>query len=244
VVAIDDDIDVLTLIKKYLEPEGYQVVEALSGLDGIRLIKKLQPFAVTLDIMMPEFDGWETLYKIKCDDEIKNTPVIVISIIRNPELGFALGATEYLTKPFQRDDLIQKIGLLKKPHADTTVLVVDDDPDFCEIVEKMLGVEFNTLKAQSGEEALGILNFFLPDIILVDLMMPEMDGFQLITHVRSQFSVNIPLIVVSAKDITDAERTYLNEQFVDKVVRKGGLRKEEFVASIKDSLVFLRDLQS
>ncbi|MGE5396593.1 MAG: GAF domain-containing protein, partial [Chitinophagales bacterium] len=195
VVAIDDDIDVLTLIKKYLEPEGYQVVEALSGLDGIRLIKKLQPFAVTLDIMMPEFDGWETLYKIKCDDEIKNTPVIVISIIRNPELGFALGATEYLTKPFQRDDLIQKIGLLKKPHADTTVLVVDDDPDFCEIVEKMLGAEFNTLKAQSGEEALGILNFFLPDIILVDLMMPEMDGFQLITHVRSQFSVNIPLIV-------------------------------------------------
>ncbi|MGE5405319.1 MAG: response regulator, partial [Candidatus Saccharibacteria bacterium] len=244
VIVIDDDNEDIKLITQFLEPEGYKVIGANSGREGIQLIKEQKPMAVLLDVLMPELDGWQTLYNIKADDELQNIPIIMASVIENRELGFALGAAEYLAKPVRKPDLLRKISMFRSVMVNETILVVDDDPNFCDLAQKILSAEYRVLTASSGEEALELLNVYMPDLILVDLMMPGMDGFQFIFHVRSNYSRNLPLIVISAKDITEQERNYLHELFVDNIIRKGAMQKEEFIKYLSETLVFFETLSN
>ena len=235
-LAIDDDPNVLILLRENLEEEGYYIVGALSGDEGVQKARDLQPFAITLDILMPHKDGWEVLNDLKADPATRHIPVIVLSIIDNRELGFSLCAFDYLMKPFDKATILS--ALQRASRAPTNrVLVVDDEPDAVNLITQLLEDEGYQIKgAYSGEEAFHALEDEVPDIILLDLLMPQMDGFDVIQRIKTNPDwSDIPIVVVTAKDLTDADWEFLRQR-VDKIIRKTGLDKETLVREVQDLL--------
>jgi len=235
-LAIDDDPNVLLLLRGNLEEEGYYVVGALNGEDGIRKAREIEPFAITLDILMPHKDGWEVLNDLKADPATRDIPIIVLSIIDNRELGFSLGAFDYLVKPFEKEALVA--ALQRIPGAPTNrVLVVDDEPDAVDLITQLLQDEgYQVTGVYGGEEALRVLEAEPPDIILLDLLMPGMDGFEVIEQVKANERwKDIPIVVVTAKDLTDADGEFLRRS-VDKIIRKSGLDSETLVRDVQSLL--------
>jgi CheY-like chemotaxis protein/anti-sigma regulatory factor (Ser/Thr protein kinase) len=236
ILAIDDDPNVLILLRQNLEDEGYYVVGALNADEGIRKAKEIHPFAVTLDIMMPQKDGWAVLNDLKADPITRDIPIIVLSIIDNKELGFSLGAFDYLVKPFEKEAIMAAFkripGVLTK-----RVLVVDDEPDAVDLLTQILQDEgYQVTGVLSGEEALRSLDAAPQDIILLDLLMPEMDGFEVIQRVKANPKWrDIPIIVVTAKDLSDADLGFLNKS-VDRIVQKSGLAREDLMKEIQSLL--------
>ena len=235
-LAIDDDPNVLILLRENLEEEGYYIVGALSGDEGVRKARELQPFAITLDILMPHKDGWEVLNDLKADPATRHIPVIVLSIIDNRELGFSLCAFDYLVKPFDKATILS--ALQRASRAPTNrVLVVDDEPDAVNLITQLLEDEGYQIKgAYSGEEAFHALEDEVPDIILLDLLMPQMDGFDVIQRIKTNPDwSDIPIVVVTAKDLTDADWEFLRQR-VDKIIRKTGLDRETLIREVQDLL--------
>ena len=235
-LAIDDDPNVILLLRENLEEEGYYVVGALSGEEGIRKAREIQPFAITLDILMPHKDGWEVLNDLKADPATRDIPIIVLSIIDNRELGFSLGAFDYLVKPIERETILA--ALRRTPAAPTNrVLVVDDEPAAVDLITQLLQDEgYHVKGAYSGEEALRALADEPPDIILLDLLMPGMDGFEVIQQIKAnQNWRDIPIVVVTAKDLTDSDWEFLRQR-VDKIIRKAGLDSETLVKEVQGLL--------
>jgi len=235
-LAIDDDPNVLILLRENLEEEGYYIVGALSGDEGVQKARDLQPFAITLDILMPHKDGWEVLNDLKADPATRHIPVIVLSIIDNRELGFSLCAFDYLVKPFDKATILS--ALQRASRAPTNrVLVVDDEPDAVNLITQLLEDEGYQIKgAYSGEEAIHALEDEVPDIILLDLLMPQMDGFDVIQRIKTNPDwSDIPIVVVTAKDLTDADWEFLRQR-VDKIIRKSGLDRETLVSEVQDLL--------
>ncbi len=232
-LAIDDDPNVLILLKENLEDEGVYVVGALSADEGIRKVKEIHPFAVTLDIMLPQKDGWAVLSQLKADPATREIPIIVLSIIDNKELGFSLGAFDYLVKPFDNEAIMD---VLRRIPADSNkrVLVVDDEPAAVDLLNQILRDEGYQVKtACNGKEALSVLDAAPQDIILLDLLMPDMDGFEVIQQVKKNKKLrDIPIIVVTAKDLTDADLEFLHRS-VDKIIRKSGLGGEDLIEEIR-----------
>jgi CheY-like chemotaxis protein len=223
----------LILLRQNLEDEGYYVVGALNADEGIRKAKETHPFAVMLDIMMPQKDGWGVLSDLKADPATRDIPIIVLSIIDNKELGFSLGAFDYLVKPFEKEAImatLQRIPGL----PDKRVLVVDDEPDAVDLLTQILQDEGYQVKgAYSGEEALRAMDAAAQDIILLDLLMPGMDGFEVIQRVKANPSWrDIPIIVVTAKDLTDSDRGFLHRR-VDRIIQKSGLAKGGLMKEIQ-----------
>ena len=235
-LAIDDDPDSLLLLKQNLEDEGYYVVGALSADEGIQKATEIKPFAITLDILMPKKDGWEVLNHLKADPATRDIPVIVLSIIDNRELGFSLGAFDYLVKPLEKEAILS--ALQRIPDIPTKrVLVVDDEPNAVDLLTQILQDEDYQVKgAYSGEEALRVLEAAPQDIIILDLLMPGMDGFEVIQTVKANASWrNIPIIVVTAKDLSDADWKFLR-QSVDKIIQKSGLSEENLMNEVQGLL--------
>jgi signal transduction histidine kinase/DNA-binding response OmpR family regulator len=235
-LAIDDDPNVLLLLRGNLEDEGYYVMGALSGEEGIRKAREMKPFAITLDILMPEKDGWGVLGDLKDDPETRDIPIIVLSIIDNRELGFTLGAFDYLVKPFDKETVLS--ALQRIPSAPTKrVLVVDDEPSAVDLISQLLLDEgYHVTGALSGREALRILETEPQDIILLDLLMPEMDGFEVIQRVKANDEWReIPMVVVTAKDLTDEDCEFLRKS-VDTIIRKSGLDSENLVREVQSLL--------
>jgi len=221
VLVIDDDEDVHELLRRTLSRHGFAVESARNGEDGLRLAGKLRPQAIVLDVMMPGTDGWTVLSRLKSDPETADLPVIMLTIVENRNLGFALGAAEYLTKPIDRDRLAAVILRYRRKN-ETIALVVDDDPDQREIVRRMLEAEgWAVEEAANGRDALSRLENSTPALILLDLIMPEMDGFDFL-HELSQREAwkTIPVIVVTAKDLSAEERAAL-DRYAGNVLRKG-----------------------
>jgi CheY-like chemotaxis protein len=232
-LAIDDDPNVLILLRENLEEEGYYVVGALSGEEGIRKAREIQPFAITLDILMPHKDGWEVLNELKADPATRDIPIIVLSIVDNRELGFSLGASDYLVKPVEKEPILT--ALRRVIHAPTNrVLVVDDEPPAVDLITQLLQEEGYQIEGvYSGREALRALKAEVPDIILLDLLMPEMDGFEVIQRIKeNEHWKGIPIIVVTAKDLTDADWEFLRQR-VDTIIRKAGLASETLVGEVQ-----------
>ena len=235
-LAIDDDPNVLILLRENLEEEGYYVVGALSGEEGIRKAKEMKPFAITLDILMPHKDGWEVLNDLKADPATRDIPIIVLSIIDDRQLGFSLGASDYLVKPIEKDTILA--ALERSTGAPTNrVLVVDDEPAAVDLISQLLEDEGYQIRGvYSGEEALSALEAEIPDIILLDLLMPEMDGFEVIERIKANSGwKDIPIVVVTAKDLTDSDWQFLRQR-VDKIIRKSGLDRETLVGEVQGLL--------
>ena len=236
-LAIDDDPNSLLLLKQNMEDEGYYVVGALSADEGIQKAAEIKPFAITLDILMPKKDGWEVLNHLKADPATRDIPVIVLSIIDNKELGFSLGAFDYLVKPLEKEAILSALQRIPDIPG-RRVLVVDDEPNTVDLLAQILQDEGYQVKgAYNGKEALHVLESTPQDIILLDLLMPDMDGFEVIQKIKANQSWrHIPIIVVTAKDLSDADWEFLR-QSVDRIIQKSGLSEKNLMNEIQGLLI-------
>jgi signal transduction histidine kinase/CheY-like chemotaxis protein len=238
VLVIDDDPAVHDLLKNDLSKQGYQVVVANNGDEGLRLARQLQPEAITLDVMMPGMDGWMVLSALKADPSLADIPVIMASIIEDQKLGYSLGAADYLIKPINRQQLVT---VLEKYHinskAEHHLMIVEDDHNTQEMIETLLkkaGIQ-STI-AENGRIALEKMLKKQPDLILLDLMMPEMDGFEFAAHLREHEQwCKIPIIVLTAKNLTQKEHQSLNRN-VQTVFQKGAYHKDKLLKEIRELL--------
>ncbi len=212
VLIIDDDRQVHQLMQRFLTSEGWNVVTASSGPEGIRLAKQLRPAVITLDVMMSEMDGWSVLSKLRADPETAMSPVVMVSIIDDKRMGYALGASDYVTKPIDRDTLVNVLNRYRLGTESEPVLVIDDDASTRAVIHRMLEQEgWRVSEAENGAEAVQKMKQETPRLILLDLMMPQMNGFEFIDELRKHEEWRgIPVVVVSGHDLTTAEREQLN----------------------------------
>nr|WP_275983977.1 response regulator [Paenibacillus hamazuiensis] len=234
ILLIDDEPTNHELLRRFLAKEGWVLAFADNGEEGLQLAKKLRPKVICLDILMPTMDGWSVLSALKNDSELQDTPVVILSMTDDKNLGFALGASEYLMKPVSRDRLIEVMDKYVESRMNHSVLVIEDDATTSEMMVKLLQREgYIALQARNGKEALERLKAQVPSIILLDLMMPEMDGFQLVAEMRKHESWSqIPIVVVSAKSITPEDREKL-DGFVKGIVQKGSFDHKWLLAEIR-----------
>lgn len=236
VLVIDDDPTVHSLMNRYLNQQDWNPVFASSGTEGIELAREILPDAITLDILMPGMDGWHVLQTIKADPVLKDIPVIILSMTDDRRLGFSLGASEYLIKPVERKDLI-KILDKHVPHGAAgaaKIMVVEDDPATAQMMEKMLvKAGYQVAQAVNGLDALDKLSKVEPKLILLDLMMPVMDGFEFVARIRklSQWE-NLPIVVLTAKTMTQQDIEQLNGS-VQQVMQKGFYDKEKLLKDLQ-----------
>jgi len=218
VLVIDDDATARELIADHLKAEGFSVVTAAGGVEGLKLAKELQPTAITLDVMMPDLDGWSVLAALRQDPELAEIPVIMITIVDEHRRGIALGAAGYLTKPIDRERLHRLVSRFRAPVPPTRVLLVEDDAVQRERMRGWLeGPQWTVREAANGREALDRLKEGKPDVILLDLMMPEMDGFAVVAALQKEAGWrDIPVIVITSLDLDAKDRARLNAgvQFV------------------------------
>lgn len=232
VLCIDDDPDVRELLRGYLTDEGFNVVTAHDGIEGLQKAVELQPLAITLDIQMPTKDGWTVLSELKSSAVTKEIPVIIVSITDNRSLGFGLGAFDYLQKPILPEVLMPAMDKILRRKA-KTILSVDDDPEVHGLLEQILKEENIKLSiAVNGKEALEALNKEIPDLILLDLMMPVMDGFETSRRIKEKAEwADIPIVVITAKSLSEAERDFLKNR-VEAIVTKDGLSSKVVLREI------------
>ena len=226
ILVIDDDPTIHDLLKRFLGKKGFEVKTASSGAEGISLAKKLQPEAITLDVMMPGMDGWSVLTALKANPQTADIPVVMMSMVDDQNLGYALGAAEYLLKPVNNKQLESILDKFKPVSNSDSILVVEDDPGVREMLCRQLRKEdWRVIEAENGREALLKLRNHSPGIILSDLMMPEMDGFELVYKLRQHEKWrSIPVIILTAKSITTEERQMLNGG-VSKIFEKGSYQR-------------------
>ena len=211
VLVIDDDATSRDLIRRVLAGEGFDVVSAASGDDGLERAKMLRPSLITLDVVMPGTDGWEVLRELKADPELADIPVLMLSIVDEPAKGFALGASDYLAKPVRRDDLRAVLARYTNTEGQTVMIVEDDEPTRDVMRASLVSLGWAVVEAANGIQGLERLREVTPDLILLDLMMPGMDGFEFLGELRSSpGGASVPVVVVTAADLSEAERTRLN----------------------------------
>ncbi|MFZ2068339.1 MAG: response regulator, partial [Xanthobacteraceae bacterium] len=215
VLVVDDDPAVHDVLAATLGKEGYQITHAKDGIEALHLMRTQPPDVVTLDVMMPKMDGWSVLGIMKSEPQLAHIPVIMLTIVDHRNLGFSLGASEYMTKPIDRNRLIALIEKFAVSRRDGTVLVIDDDPDVRAMVKATIDdVGMKATTVANGQAALDWLaSHPQPALVLLDLMMPKMDGFEFLERVRQNpHHVDLPIVVLTAKELTDNERSYLAER--------------------------------
>jgi len=239
VMVIDDHADALNLLKTYLENENYEVFCCQDSRESVELAKLHKPFAITLDIIMPESDGWSALADLKADPDTAKIPVIIVSILDEQNLGLSLGAVDYIQKPIKSKELLNALTALQV--VGNHILIVEDRYQDAELLKTMLEPEgYHVSHAINGENALVQISESPPDVILLDLMMPGVSGFEVIRHVRTIYKLHIPIIVVSAKTLTEAEKYYLNNN-VEEILIKGQFDRKEMLKSVGNALVQLEN---
>lgn len=234
VLVVDDDAATRELIEYHLKEEGLPVVTAQSGQEALRLAKEIQPIAITLDIVMPEMDGWNVLTRLKADPELAHIPVVILTIRDDKNVGYALGATDFLTKPIERDRLI---GVLKRydcAQPPCPVLIVEDDLNTRTMLADMVKTEgWQVMEAENGRQGWQRIEENQPAVILLDLMMPEVDGFQFLEKVRHHEAwQHIPVIVVTAMDLSNEDRQRLHGS-VEKIIQKGAYGRDALLGEIR-----------
>ena len=235
VLAIDDDPNVVYLLKENLADAGYTVIAASSGEDGLQKARELQPLAITLDIIMPGTDGWQVLHALKTDRLTRDIPVILISIVDQKELGFRLGAADYVVKPFDREALIGSLARVAPDYR--RILVIDDDPNVVDLVRQLLeGERCSVDWAPDGAAGLERINQAPPGVILLDLLMPQMDGLAFLNLLQEHPEhKDIPVVVLTSKSLDSAERSMLKERVLG-LVEKHGLDREALIREIQRAL--------
>jgi PAS domain S-box-containing protein len=239
ILAIDDDPDAVYLLQENINPQEYEVIGAHNGQDGLRLARGVHPDVILLDIVMPGADGWQVLHDLKADPATSGIPVVMLTIVDNKALGFQLGAAAYLLKPLDAAEVRDTLNRLTGSASLSAkqVLVVDDDPNVADILRQILPEsDFSLRSALSGEAGLRAIEADRPDILLLDLIMPHPDGFEIIECLRENPKTrDLPIIVISAKELTLAESARLKET-VSLVMRKQGFDGEKLVDEIHNVL--------
>jgi signal transduction histidine kinase/CheY-like chemotaxis protein/ligand-binding sensor domain-containing protein len=234
VLVIDDEAIARDLIERALLKEGFHVELAADGRSGLEQARKLKPQAITLDVMMPGMDGWAVLTALKADPSTADIPVIMLTVVDEKQIGFALGAAGYFTKPIDWGRLNSVLQKFRKPANHQTVLIVEDDQQARDMLRRALTKDgWQVLEAGNGRLALERLNGLVPALILLDLMMPEMDGFEFMQQLRQRPDCRrVPVVVITAKDITDDDRRRLNGN-VARILRKSTLSLQELVTEVR-----------
>ncbi len=215
VLIVDDDDAVHDVLSATLGREGYLLLHARDGAEALTIMRRTPPDVVTLDVQMPKVDGWSVLGIMKSDPELQNIPVVMLTIVDDRNLGFSLGASEFMTKPIDRARLTALVRKLTSNAKNATVLIVDDEADVRGVVKATVeSAGMRSAEAGNGREALQWLEGHPPPaLILLDLMMPEMDGFEFLEKIRKvdRWS-DIPTVVLTAKNLSDRERSFLAER--------------------------------
>jgi signal transduction histidine kinase/CheY-like chemotaxis protein len=237
ILVIDDDPEASDIIERFLRKDGFNVATAANGEQGLRLAHELKPAAITLDVMMPEMDGWSVLRALKADPVLQTIPVIMLTMIDDRSRGYSLGAVDYLTKPVDREQLHNVLGRYVCDGDICPVLLVEDDTKTREIMARTLKkAGWTVSEAENGQEALDIMESQPPRLILLDLMMPVMDGFGFLAAMRERAEwQHIPVIVVTAKDLTKEDRERLAGT-VEEVVEKRGYTRDQLLGHVRDAV--------
>jgi len=237
VLVVDDDPEARELLKRHLSKEGFTVFTAADGEEGIRLAKQIKPSLITLDVMMPRMDGWAVLTRLKAEESLADIPVVMVSMINERQIAFGLGAEEYLTKPVDREKLANIVAKYRKDPATCLVLLVEDDLATRDIMRRTLEKEnWKVVEAENGRQALAKLRVYNPSLILLDLMMPVMDGFQVVGELKkSPEWRDIPVVIVTAKDLTDKDIRNLRGR-VEQIVHKSEMNIEDLPAALRGLL--------
>ena len=233
VLVIDDDPDVRQLLQRHLTGEGFRVITAAGGEEGLRLARQVRPRAITLDIMMPGMDGWSVLTELKKDPDLSHVPILLCTILDDRNMGFALGASEFLTKPIDRNQLVALLHKHSHGRAPGKVLLVEDEPVSRQMLARLMQKEgWAVIEAENGRVALERLERERPALILLDLMMPVLDGFEFVNEMRKiEANRSIPIIVVTALDLTPEDHRRLSGH-VEAILQKGGRNADELLREI------------
>ncbi len=234
VLVIDDDEIALDMMRRFLTRQGFDVVTASDGEKGLMLAAEISPAVITLDVMMPGIDGWEVLHRLKSDPELATIPVVMLTIVNEKNKGYTLGVSDYVTKPIDRDHLRSVMQRYKFNDSCHQVLVIDDDETVRQTLRRtLIDEEWQVIEAENGRTALDRLQDHEVQLILLDLMMPEMDGFEFLTELHKQSNIkHIPVIVVTGVDLTDDDRRYLNGG-VERILSKTANNEDELLAEVR-----------
>ncbi|MGD0281629.1 MAG: response regulator [Dissulfurispiraceae bacterium] len=242
VLVIDDDPKIHDLMKRYLTREGFEVFTASSGSEGIQLARSVRPLAITLDVLMPEMDGWTVLSSLKADPDLADIPVIMLTVMDDKNLGFTLGASEYLNKPIDRKRLLAVLGNYRNESMGGPILIVEDDAETRRILRHFIEKEGRTVEeAENGRAALERIAAAPPSLILLDLMMPVMDGFEFLGELRkNELLRSIPVVVVTAKDLNAGEREQL-DGCVTRILQKGSYSRDDLLCEVRRIIMTYED---
>ena len=232
VLVIDDDDNIQDLMQRLLSREGYQVVAATNGAHGLQLAREFRPHIIILDVLMPGQDGWSILNQLKADHDLAGIPVVMQSIIDEPNKAFMLGASDYLTKPIDRARIIEVIHRLEHL-KNRRVLIVEDDTPTQKLLAEWLGRDgWEVHTASNGVSGLQLFLNHDPGLIILDLMMPGMDGFEFLEQVRQQpRATDTSIIVVTAKDLNSEDLERLNGG-VERIIQKGDHELKNIIKEI------------
>ena len=235
-LLVEDDESLGAVLVDALEREGYRVATAVDGEDGLRRAAELSPAIITLDVMMPHMDGWSVLRQLKADSRLRHIPVVMVTIVTDKGMGYTLGADDYLTKPVDREMLVHVLRRFV-PEGAGKILIVEDDPDTRVVLRRTLEREgFAVVEAGDGREGLQAVRESSPNLVLLDLMMPVMDGFEFLKTLRHDLGERaLPVIVLTAKELSAAERQLLNGK-VEQVLQKSADDPETVVEEIRKAL--------
>jgi CheY-like chemotaxis protein len=237
ILVIDDDPAIHQLIADALKTEGFTLEFASNGREGLRLAKELRPAVITLDVLMPDLDGWVVLSLLKDDPDLANIPVVMLTVRADQDFGFAMGVADYLQKPIDRDRFISVLKKYNRPRPSNHVLVVEDDPAMRELLCRILdNKDWTVAEAENGLTALQSITRNPPSMIVLDLKMPVMDGFEMIAELHKHEDWRkIPVLVVSAKELTADDRQRL-QGHVQKILQKGDWGREELMREIQGTV--------
>jgi signal transduction histidine kinase/DNA-binding response OmpR family regulator len=237
VLVVDDEKATRELIARGLEKEGFRLMAAASGEEALQLARERKPDVISLDVVMPGMDGWMVLRALKADPLTAPIPVVMVSMLDDRDIGHALGASDYLTKPFDRQKLVAALRRYRRDGTQRPVLVVEDDAPTREVIKRALERDgWAVSEADNGRRGLQSVARHVPDLIVLDLMMPEMDGFEFVAELRkSESGRKIPVVVVTSKEITEDDQRRLNGH-VRRVLHKGSFSREELSLELRRAL--------
>ncbi|MDP9185642.1 MAG: response regulator, partial [Actinomycetota bacterium] len=234
VMVVEDDRRSADLLRVYLEDAGYAVSIARDGVEGLELARRLHPAAVILDILLPRLNGWDLLAQLKSDPATSAIPVLIVSMVDEQGAGFALGAAEYLVKPVDRVGLLAALSrCVSPPRERRTLVAIDDDPVDLDLLEAVLAPEgWRVVRATGGEEGVRAVRRERPDVVVLDLLMPDLDGFAVVEQLRADPIIgDIPVVVLTSREMTRADRERLAGQ-ISFLAQKGTFPQAELVSLV------------
>jgi signal transduction histidine kinase/DNA-binding response OmpR family regulator len=234
-LVVDDDQSARELMRRLLAKEGFDVITARDGVEGLELARKLEPSVITLDVLMPRLDGWDFLRQLKADPALADIPVIMVTIVDESGRGYSLGASDYITKPVDREQMRHLLEKYRRRSKEPRVLLIEDDETTRTMMRRILdSYGWQVFEADNGRSALDVIDEAAPNLILLDLMMPEMDGFEFLEALRHDPNHHgVAVVVVTAADLSADDHRRLNG-CVEHVIQKSGRDAQALLAEIRD----------